>query len=87
MHQNTTSQDGASRPRNERSSTVRCALQQIAFTPTTGAGQNTDKISSATNAAEAKARLASVDIEPFSDHLELIDMPVAAQRGIDLLRV
>ena len=42
--------------------------------PTTGDGQNTDKISSVANAAEARRHLASVDIEPLSDHLQLIDI-------------
>src|SRR5436190_17709268 len=87
MHQKTTSHDGASRPRKERSSTVKCAWQQIVLTAVTGDGQKTDRISSATNAAEASPRLASIDIEPFSDHLKLIDMPIAAQRHLDLFRV
>src|SRR5438045_349357 len=55
--------------------------------PTTGDGQNSDRISSVANAAEARRHLASVDIEPLPDHLQLIDMAIAAQSRGDLFRV
>src|SRR5207244_12285461 len=78
-HRKATAQRGASRPRKERSSTPRRTWQQRRFTSTTGSGQKTERISSATNAAAARRRLASIDIEPLSDHLQLVDMTIAAE--------
>src|SRR2546430_7804505 len=78
-HQNATSHDGASRPRNERSSMAMAARQQSAFSDTTGAGQTTDSASSDTNAEEASRRLASIDIEPFSNHAEGVDLAVPSE--------
>jgi hypothetical protein len=52
-HQKTTSHDGASRPRNDRSSTARSSFSQRRFDDTIGDGQKTDSSSSVTNAAAA----------------------------------
>src|SRR2546421_1863076 len=87
MHQKTMSHAGASRPRNESSSIPSGALQQRRFADTTGEGQNTDRISSVMKPAEARRRLPSIDIEPLSDHLHLIDSSIAAQRCRDLRRM
>src|SRR5437867_9357602 len=87
MHQKTTSHAGDSRPRNESSSMPRGALQQRRLTATIGEGQKTDRISSAMKPADARRRLASIDIEPFSDHLDLIDAAITAQRVCDFGRV
>src|SRR5438128_5689224 len=79
MHQNTTSHAGASRPRKESSSIGNAALQQSWLIVTTGDGQKIDRISRATNAADASRRLASIDIEPLSNHLQLVDVAVVPQ--------
>src|SRR5262249_21172435 len=76
-HQNATSHDADSRPRNERSSTPRDALQQRRLMETTGDGQKTESASSARNAVAARRLLPSIDIEPFSDHAHLVDLAVA----------
>src|SRR5258708_2100767 len=52
-HQYTTSQLGASRPRNDSSSTPIAALQHNRLIDTTGVGHTTDSASNATNAADA----------------------------------
>src|SRR5437763_370070 len=87
MHQKAMSQAGASRPRNERLSTARWAWQQSWFTSSAAAGQKTDSASSALNAAPARRRLASIDIEPLSDHAHGIDHLVAVQRWSDFAGV
>src|SRR3954471_19819189 len=87
MHQKATSQAGASRPRNERLSTLRCAWQQSWLMSIAGAGQKTDSASNATNAAAARRRLASIDIAPLSDLTHGIDHPVAIQRWRDFAGV
>src|SRR5712671_904090 len=87
MHQKATSQAGASRPRKERLSTVRWAWQQTSLISIAGAGQNTDSASRAMNAAAARRRLASIDIEPLSDHADGIDHLVAVQRWGDFAGV
>src|SRR5438128_1075018 len=79
MHQNTTSHAGASRPRKESSSIGNAALQQTWLIVTAGDGQKIDRISRATNAADASRRLASIDIEPLSNHLQLVDVAVVPQ--------
>src|ERR1043166_7071080 len=87
MHQNATSHAGASRPRKERSSTERWAWQQSWLISIAGAGQKTESASRATNTAAAKRRLASIDIEPLSDHADGVNHLVAVQLRRDLAGV
>src|SRR6266849_6204299 len=86
-NQKATSHDGASRPRNDRSSTPSCAWQQTLLTAIAGDGQKTDRASNAINAAAARRRLLSIDIEPFSDHAQGCDDVIAVERGCDLVCV
>src|SRR3954453_12727890 len=81
------SHEGASRPRKERSSMGSGAWQQTSLSETTGAGQSTDSSSRATNAVEARRRLVSIDIEPFPDHADRLDLAVTGQRRCDLVGV
>src|SRR2546430_13714085 len=87
MHQKAMSQAGASRPRKERLSTVRCAWQQSWLISIAGPGQKTESASRTTNAAAARRRLASIDIEPLSDHADRVDHLVAVQRRSDFAGV
>src|SRR5437588_7669919 len=86
-HQKATSQEGDSRPRNDSSSMPSEALQQSRFTETIGDGHQTDNTSNAMNAMDAARRLASIDIEPLSDHAHLIDLAIVTQRRRDLAGV
>src|SRR5439155_24804618 len=86
-HQKAKSHAGDSRPRNDSSSIPRGALQQRRFTETIGDGHHTDSTSSAMNAKETVRRLASIDIEPLSDHPQLVHFAIRPKCAGDLTRM